>query len=129
MPATVPCAVGKIMNSVFSSFKDIREAFWSFTYLVEQLISMQETNFWKSISPGKRLCITLRILAIGESQKSLLILVSPQIFKRLSSTNFTWSSLEYLDPNIIYEIRVILYTMFFGKHSCNHPHQQMNGLP
>ena len=114
MPATVPCAVGKIMNSVFSSFKDIREAFWSFTYLVDQLISMQETNFCKSLSPCKRLFITLRILATGESQKSLSILVPPQIFKRLPSTNFTSTNFtEYLEPNIISETCHAIYNVLW----------------
>ena len=29
--------------------------------------------------------------------------MSLQMFKRLSSTNFTWSILEYLDPNVASE--------------------------
>ena len=39
---------------------------------VEPLISKQETNFWKSISAGERLSVTLRFLITAESQQSLL---------------------------------------------------------
>ena len=35
--------------------------------LVEPLISKQETNFWKPISVGKKIYITLRFFATGES--------------------------------------------------------------
>ena len=48
------------------------ERFEHLLKLVEQLISKQKANFWKSISTGERLSITLRFFATGKSQQSLL---------------------------------------------------------
>ena len=62
------CVVGKILNNVFLFQRYKHDHLLEF---LEPLIS-KEKFFWKSISVGERLSVTLQFLSTPESQQSLL---------------------------------------------------------